>query len=251
MNKKYILFIDSGIGGLTTLAKTIKVYNANYLYFADNKFAPFGNKDKRFLQERLCEIVLNLSKEYNIRMVVLACNTATTSSICYLRKKFPKIVFVGTEPALKMAVDRQFLSPAIIATNRTICCLKSQKKENVSLISCENLASQIELEFFKPSIKNSFEITKSLFKISELTKNNDCIILGCTHYPLIKEKLYKLTNKPIFDGNEGVAKRILALNTNFSKKSTLKIMLSDRKGKLIQNYKKILNQILANQIKLW
>ena len=250
MNKKYILFIDSGVGGLTTLAKTIQVHNANYLYFADNKFAPFGNKEKDFLQERLSEIVSKFSKEYNIEMVVLACNTATTSSIGYLRKKFPKIVFVGTEPAIKLAIDKHFTNPAIIATKQTICCLKARNSGNINLIKCENLASQIELFYYNPTIKSNFLLAKSLFKIKKLTQNNDCIVLGCTHYPLIKQKLLKLTSKQILDGNDGVARRILSLSPNTCKNSTLKIILSDRKIKLIQNYKKILNQILANQIKL-
>lgn len=251
MKKRYILFIDSGIGGITTLAKTMKKLNANFLYFADNKFAPFGNKSETFLHERLAKIILDIKQKYSLKMVVLACNTATTTSISFLRSRFPKILFIGTEPATKMALDRDFSNPAIIATVQTIHHLDAKKCQNFTLIEMKNLATQIENTFSFETIKGRFELLKSIYEITEKTKHNDCIILGCTHYPLIKSRLEKLTGKNIFDGNEGVSNRIVSLYDDFHAKASLKIMLSARKKGLIQNYKKILNQILANQIKLW
>ena len=99
-----ILFIDSGIGGLSTLASSYNLTQANYIYFADNKFAPYGTKSDKFLKERLSTIVNYFSKKRNISMVVLACNTATTSTIKFLREKFPNLIFVGTEPAYNIAI---------------------------------------------------------------------------------------------------------------------------------------------------
>ena len=105
MKKEYILFIDSGIGGLTTLAETTKILNANYIYFADSIHAPYGSHLAEELLYFLREIIENLLKTYNIRMIVLACNTATASCVEFLREIYPKISIIGTEPALKIAVS--------------------------------------------------------------------------------------------------------------------------------------------------
>ena len=68
MKKEYILFIDSGIGGLTTLAETTKILNANYIYFADSIHAPYGSHSAEELLCFLREIIENLLKTYNIHI---------------------------------------------------------------------------------------------------------------------------------------------------------------------------------------
>ena len=115
MENKYILFIDSGIGGLTTLAENMKHMKANYIYFADNKYVPYGSKTTDFLIERLTKIIKFFIKKFNIKIIVLACNTATTTSIFALRQRFKNLIFIGTEPAYKVAIDNKFLHPVILA----------------------------------------------------------------------------------------------------------------------------------------
>ena len=243
----YILFIDSGIGGLTTLYQTQKLIKANYLYYADNLYSPYGNKAVDFIHNRLVSIVSSLIQKYPIKCVVLACNTATTTSISYLREHFPKITFIGTEPAVKMAIDQKFTSPAIIATPQTI---KHLKCSNLNKVACHNLASNIENYFVDPNFKNKLALLKDIFNISNKIKQNDCLILGCTHYSFIKDYFTKTLNIKVLDGNQGVANQIRIKCKNSQSKTSLKIILSSKKNKELQNYKKILNQILANQINL-
>lgn len=250
MQKKYILFIDSGIGGLSTLAKTIKLVNSNFIYYADNQNAPYGDKNDEFLKKRLSQIILDVSKKYQISMIVLACNTATTSSISYLRKIFNNLTIIGTEPAVKLAFDNGFKSPALIATPQTINHVDSQKTSKIKLISCRNLANIIEQTLLNPTITNYYKLLKVIYKIKSLTKGCDCLILGCTHYPFAKAMFKRIINKPIIDGNNGVAKRIYSLNKNFVPKNSVKLIISQKKLKDKQKYKKILNQILANQFNL-
>lgn len=248
---KSILFIDSGIGGLSTLAEVSKQTPSNYIYFADNKFAPYGTKNTRFLKQRLFDIVRSISKKYRLSAVVLACNTATTTSISYLRKCFHKILFVGTEPAFKVAIDKNFKAPALVATEQTVKHLNKNKLKNFLLIPHKTLASQIEEALTLNSPQSQFKLLKSIYLLKTQTKNRDCLVLGCTHYVLIKEKLSSLLKLPIFDGNNGVSKQIFRNNLqNQASKSSFKIILSHKNRILSQKYKKILKQILANQINL-
>ena len=247
--RDYILFIDSGIGGLSTLAAAINQNKTNYIYFADNLYAPYGNKSETFLRNRLKIIIENLRKNYNISMVVLACNTATTTSIDFLREKFRNIIFIGTEPATKLAHDNCFLNPAIIATPQTINHLKHKNFQHLSL-PCKTLASLIENHFLVDSYYNRFKLAQVLCLINNKTKYCDCVILGCTHYSLINKYVSKITTKPVLDGNRGVANRVCSLCNNFSKLCSVKIILSNKNKVLKQKYKKILNQILANRINL-
>ncbi len=246
-----ILFIDSGIGGLSTLGKTAKILEANYIYFADNKYAPYGAKTDLFLKNRLAQIILSMLKKYQISMVVLACNTATTSGIAHLRHIFPNINFIGTEPAQKVALDKNYSSPAIIATPRTINNLSCFNSKPLNLISLKSFATEIEHLFLFKTPYHKFAVLKTCYQIKHSTKHNDCLVLGCTHYSLVKEILGKILQIPLIDGNKGVANQIYRLwNEKKLKKSSFKIILSNKNHSSSQKYKKILKQILANQINL-
>ena len=103
MKKEYILVVDSGIGGLSILAQMLKLFNSNIVYFADNKHCPYGSHSRAEILNFLVKIIDKIRKKYNLKIVVLACNTATTSAILHLRKKYKDLVFIGTEPALNLA----------------------------------------------------------------------------------------------------------------------------------------------------
>ncbi len=249
---KSILVIDSGIGGLSILAKALTQTKTNYIYFADNKHSPYGEKSNLFLQNRLSGIISQVSRKYNISMVVLACNTATTSSIEFLRKSYPKSAIVGTEPAYKVAIEQNFKKPAIIATPRTIENISTKVNNNFKLLPNKNLASIVENNFDKPSPIHTFYLLKEILKIKKSVKSCDCLVLGCTHYSFIKEKLSKFINIPIIDGNQGVSNQIFKIiQPKTNKNNSVKIILSNQNSNSLQKYKKILRQILANQIKLW
>ena len=100
--KKIIGVFDSGIGGLTILDELKNILpNENYFYFGDSKNNPYGQKTDEELEKIVDEIVKDLIKR-GAKIIVVACNTATAKCIESLRKKFPEMIFVGTEPAVKI-----------------------------------------------------------------------------------------------------------------------------------------------------
>lgn len=216
MNKKIGVF-DSGIGGKTTLEEIRKLLpNEDYIYYADSKNNPYGEKT----DEELFRIVIEIVEYFltcDVKMIVIACNTATTRCISMLREKYPNMIFVGTEPAVKVACDNDYKNTLVMATPLTINSsrLSSLVTENikndecVTLLPCDGLANAIENN-------NDEEINTILNNLLTyyINKNIDAIVLGCTHYPIIKDKIQSFfPNAYIIDGNIGVAKRVKELLT--------------------------------------
>ena len=212
MNKK-IGILDSGIGGTTVLKEIINLLpKEDYVYYADNKNNPYGEKTPEEIYNIVDKIIEFLIKEKNCKMVVLACNTATTQCMKQLQEKYQNILFVGTVPAIKAACDNNFKNILVLATPVTITSKRTQelirdnKKKNQQIIlkSCDGLANAIEIKD-----KNKiYKILRNIQKELEGTKI-DSIVLGCTHYPLIKKEFNEFfPNIPLLDGSLGVAKQV-------------------------------------------
>ncbi len=209
MNKKIGIF-DSGIGGITTYYEIRKLLPyESFIYYADNRNNPYGDKNKQELI-KICDRIVRYLISKDVKMIIIACNTATTNCIKYLRETYPNIIFVGTEPAIKVACDKNYKNTLVMATPCTILSEKTQdliaenKKEDqtIHLLGCDNLAYAIE--------KHNEELIDDLLR-EYLTgyENIDSVVLGCTHYPYIKDKIQKyFPNAEIIDGNVGVAKRV-------------------------------------------
>lgn len=207
---KRIGVFDSGIGGLTVLEELKNVLpNEDYLFYADSKNCPYGEKSDTELYDITSNIVDYLISN-ECKIIVIACNTATTRCIKYLRDKYKDITFIGTEPAIKVACDRNYknilvmATPATIASERTSILVNDNKKEyeNIYLVPCEGLADAIELDNFK----KQEEIVSSIYEEYK-DKEIDAIVLGCTHYPHIKPLISKyFINAELLDGGNGVAR---------------------------------------------
>ena len=150
--KRKIGVFDSGIGGKTTLNEIIKLLpNENYIYYADSKNNPYGEKSDEELFSIVCNIV-DYFISINTKMIVIACNTATTRCINHLRNKYKDVLFVGTEPAIKVACDSNYKNTLVMATPLTVnsdrlnYLIKENIKdnENIILVSCDGLANAIE-----------------------------------------------------------------------------------------------------------
>lgn len=211
MNCKIGIF-DSGIGGFSILEELQKILpNENFLYYKDSKNNPYGEKTEQELFQITLAIVEYL-KIMGCRIIVIACNTATTRCIKELRLSYPELVFVGTVPAIKMACDGGFQNTIIMATPSTIESeriselIKDNKKEGQKfyLLPCKGLAHLIELQ-------NQEQIESLLLKLLSPYQNKkiDSIILGCTHYSLIKKEISKIfCRATLIDGAKGVAQEV-------------------------------------------
>lgn len=212
MNNNKIGMFDSGIGGLTVLKELRKILpNENYIYYADSKNNPYGEKSDSELMAIVTDIVDYLiSKE--VKIIVIACNTATTRCINRLRKMYPDMIFVGTEPAIKVACDKNYKNTLVMATPGTIKSerthelvkLNKKRNQNITLLPCKGLADVIESG-------NKDNINKVLHKLLDKYVNDDIdsIVLGCTHYPHAKKNIKELFPKSkLIDGNKGVSKQV-------------------------------------------
>ena len=223
---------DSGIGGLSVLRELEKILpNEDFYYYGDSLNNPYGEKSDEELFEITSGVVDYLVNK-GCKLIVIACNTATTRCMKYLREKYKDIIFVGTVPAIKVACDRDFkntlvmATPATIESERTMELIRDniRKDQNIYLVACPGLANAIEdndQEKIEEILKDTFREYKD--------KEIDSIVLGCTHYPFIKEDILKeMPGVILLDGSRGVAmevKRQLENNGLLSDKSSRKIVI--------------------------
>lgn len=204
--------IDSGIGG-KGIEKEIKklLPKVKTAYLADTKNFPYGTKKVRKLNKILADNIENLIKK-GAKIIVLACNSATVSSIRYLRKKFD-IPIIGVEPAIKTATEMTktkkiaiFSTPITSKSEATNKLIKKYCQDIVVYkIPFVNLAGLIE----------TGQTSSSTYEVEDVWlgyKNNniDVIVLGCTHYTLIKDKIQKIIGAKVklVDSNLAVARQV-------------------------------------------
>lgn len=211
-------FFDSGIGGLTVLAACEKYFKEGiFYYYGDNEHAPYGNlppeKIKRYVHK-----VFNIFRRLRVRAVVIACNTVTAVCIEELRKKYP-FPIIGAEPAINTAASHggEVLALVTRATYESErfrrLCERSQKifpESNVRPVACDALAGEIERNL----ADGSFDCRPFLPE-----GKADAVVLGCTHYVYVKEQIRKHYGCEVFDGNEGIARRLFTVLMKNEEKS--------------------------------
>lgn len=221
MKKEYIIFVDSGVGGLSTLSETYKQVSGNFLYFADNKNCPYGSKSRAKIKKILTNHTKRFTALYNVRVIVLACNTATTTAIKCLRKTFPDVCFIGTEPAVKLASDMGYshivslLTPATAKQKKYLKLVK-MTNTNIKTVASVQLAPRVEISLTKKTLNQDFLLAKTTFSLKPRMRGADAVVLGCTHFTLVSGKLSKIFGLPTVDGNKGVADHALLVTKNLS-----------------------------------
>ncbi|QNK77324.1 glutamate racemase [Winogradskyella sp. PAMC22761] len=195
-NKQPIGIFDSGIGGSSIFKEIHSLLpNESCIYLADSINAPYGNKSK--------EDIIKLSiknTEYLInkgcKIIVIACNTATTNAIEYLRTNY-NIPFIGIEPAIKpAALNTQTKAIGILATKGTLSSQLFHKttdlySEGIKIVEQEGDGI---VQLIESGLLNSIEM-KSLLETylqPMLEQNIDYLVLGCTHYPYLIPMLSKM-----------------------------------------------------------
>lgn len=212
---------DSGIGG-TTILDAIKklIPNAEYKYIADTKNCPYGEKPTEELK-RITTACVDELTNWGAKIIVIACNTATTRCIAYLREKYPSINFIGTEPAIKVATDSGaknilvMATPSTVTSERTAALIRKNQKpgQNIELLACPGLAATIEKEYKAGDREKISNLLAELFR--NVTIVPDTIVLGCTHYSLIKDLVAQFyPTAKLVDGCDGVARRTLSFISN-------------------------------------
>jgi glutamate racemase len=206
---------DSGVGGLWIL-KNLKIDlpEYNYIYFGDQAHIPYGKKSLEEIKKFSEEIVKFLINK-NCQIIVIACNTASTASLKYLREKYPNIIFVGMEPAVKSAVEiTQTKRVGVLATPATFQgqlyhSVVERFAQGVEIFTdtCPGLVEQIEKGDLSEN-KTEKILEKAILPMLE--KNIDTIVLGCTHYPFVIPLIKKITREKvnIIDPTSAIVKRV-------------------------------------------
>ncbi|QJC32998.1 glutamate racemase [Enterobacteriaceae endosymbiont of Donacia semicuprea] len=205
LNSKITIFIfDSGLGGIS-IFNYIKNFflNINFIYLLDNKYFPYGNKSQKFIFQRLFKILKKISNNYNISLAIIACNTASVSTLPEIRKYF-NFPIIGTTPVINLAVKKTKNNIiGFLATETTLKNSKIRKKINslnkkfiIKTISSQKLVYLAEKKLLGYKIILN-EIKKVFISWYNLNIYPDTIILGCTHFSLIINELRLILPKNI------------------------------------------------------
>ena len=243
-NKRPIGVFDSGIGGISVLRELVKIApNENIIYFGDSKNAPYGNKSVEEVRELTFSTVKKLLN-LGAKALVVACNTATGAAVRLLRQTYPDLPIVGIEPAIKPAViyGEESLSKQdgsskvlVMATPVTISQAKFShlteeyaNRANIIPLPCPQLAELIE-----KGDPLSKEICDYLSELLAPHSDVDSVVLGCTHYPFVKDRIQALLPcARIFDGGPGTAREAIrrikksGLSNNQNEKGKITFMSS-------------------------
>ena len=206
-----IAVFDSGLGGISVLKELMALMpQEQYIYFGDSANAPYGTRTT----EEVRVLTLNAAAmlyERGIKALVVACNTATAAAIEQLREEYTDIVVIGIEPALKVATDR--FPRGHVGIMATQVTLREEKLEHLVCrfpdATVERIPAPGLVELVEQGKAESPETDALLRKIlAPYIGRLDAIVLGCTHYPFVKDAVRKVLGDGVIivDGGEGTAR---------------------------------------------
>jgi glutamate racemase len=217
-----ILVFDSGLGGLTVLREIVRARpDAHYIYVADDAFFPYGHHGEEEIIARVVPLIGELIAARAPDLVVIACNTASTLVMSHLRERY-QVPFVGTVPAIKPACASSLTKRvSVLGTKGTV------KREytralirdfaqgcEVTLVGSADLAALAEAALSGVEVSDraiAAELVPCFVGDGESDETRtDTIVLACTHYPLLMDRLVKLAPWPVdwIDPAPAIARRV-------------------------------------------
>ena len=220
-----ILVFDSGLGGLTVLREIVAVRpDAHYVYVADDAFFPYGHHGEEEIIARVVPLVGELIDKHAPDLVTIACNTASTLVMAHLRAAYT-VPFVGTVPAIKPAcASSKTKRVSVLGTRGTVKREYTQglirdfaQGCEVTLVGSPELASLAEAALSGGTVGDAdiaAEIAPCFVGAADNeSARTDTVVLACTHYPLLLERLAKLAPWPVdwIDPAPAIARRVVDL----------------------------------------
>lgn len=217
-----ILVFDSGLGGLTVLREIVKARpDAHYVYVADDAFFPYGHHSEDQIIGRVVPLIGKLIADYTPDLVAIACNTASTLVMSHLRAQY-EVPFVGTVPAIKPACEKSKTKRvSVLGTKGTV------KREYTKALvrdfaqGCEvTLVGSGELASLAEAALNGIEVSDHkisaelapcfIGEAQDLSARTDTVVLACTHYPLLMDRLVALAPWSVdwIDPAPAIARRV-------------------------------------------
>jgi glutamate racemase len=216
-----ILIFDSGVGGLTVHREIAAARpDADLLYFADDAAFPYGGIAEAALIARVAALMGELIDAHRPDLVVIACNTASTLVLPALRKKF-SVPFVGTVPAIKPACAASLTrrvsvlgTEGTVAREYTRALIRDHAQDcRVTLVGARHLAAYVEAELAGAPVTDAQIAAEIAPCFRDDGARTDTVVLACTHYPLLIERLARLAPWQVnfIDPAPAIARRVVDL----------------------------------------
>jgi glutamate racemase len=216
-----VLVFDSGLGGLTVYREIAAVRpGADFLYVADDAAFPYGAMEETALVARVVELIGELIETHEPDLVVIACNTASTIALPDLRETFT-VPFVGTVPAIKPAcANSKTRRISVLGTEATVkreythALIRDYAGDcRVTLVGSKMLAASAEAELTGTPMSDAAILAEIVPCFREDGARTDTVVLACTHYPLILDRLQRLAPWPVnfLDPAPAIARRVVDL----------------------------------------
>lgn len=222
MDERPLLFFDSGVGGLSVLAATRKLLpQAPLVYVADSAGFPYGTRTEAEIATRVPALLGRLAERYHPRLIVIACNTASTIALAPVRAALDLPV-VGTVPAIKpAALASKTRAIGVLGTEATV------RQPYVDRLAAEFAQDCLVLRYGSADLVDAAEAhlrgeavaperyAAALAGLLDQPGGEriDTVVLACTHFPLVAAQLAAAAPRPLalIDGSEGIARRVAYL----------------------------------------
>ncbi len=229
---------DSGVGGLS-IARELRAAlpSESLIYFADCAYCPYGTKDPEAIRER-CQAIASLLVAHGAKLMVVACNTACAVALEELREQCA-IPIIGLEPAVKPAARLTRTGRiAVLATPRTIASERLARliREHAAGVVVETIAAPGLVELVEAGAVTGETALSALRPLIEppVARGADVLVLGCTHYPFLREAIEQVAGPAVqvIDSGPAIARRardvlgMLALAAPHDCQGTLRILTS-------------------------
>ncbi|WP_130832602.1 glutamate racemase [[Erwinia] mediterraneensis] len=215
-----VLVFDSGVGGLSVYDEIRQLLpELHYLYAFDNAGFPYGEKSEEYIVERVVAVVDAITQQHPLALVVIACNTASTVSLPALRARFAFPV-VGVVPAIKPAarLTRNGIV-GLLATRATVRRSYTQelitqfaRECRINMLGSSELVELAERKLHGEKIDKE-EVRRIVQPWLRLPEPPDTVVLGCTHFPLLREELQQVLPEGtrLIDSGAAIARRTVWL----------------------------------------
>ena len=209
----YVAVFDSGVGGISVLRQLRKLMpDEKYIYYGDSANAPYGSRATDEVRALTMAAAEKLMAEYPVKALVIACNTATAVAIEDLRTKYPDLIVIGIEPAVKLAADH--FPGGRLGVMATEVTLREEKFDHlmhrfdgnctITKIPAPGLVKLIEAG--KSDTAETDELLEKL--LGPYVGKLDALVLGCTHYPFVSRRISKVLGPEteLLHGGKGTAR---------------------------------------------
>lgn len=203
---------DSGVGGISVLKELVRrMPMENYLYFGDSANAPYGVRPTKEVRQLTLDAAEYLIQR-GVKALVVACNTATSAAINDLRQRYPDMIIIGIEPALKVAADcfpngriGVMATPVTLAEEKFAAQFVRFPETTITPIPAPGLVELIE-----KGITDGVQVETLLRSLlGSLAGELDALVLGCTHFPFVGSAISRIlgARTVVLDGSEGTARQ--------------------------------------------